>query len=419
MKRLARIAWLIATAALPLSARLEAQALPAAQPDTWIRLSVTSTVLHQSRELRVALPDDYATSTHSYPVLLLLDANDTPQFRSALTTVQYLSNRQAIPPMIVVGIVNGPDRTHDLTPPAGAEQQQFPSGGGSGPFLQFLTDEALPAVHARYRTTEFTVLAGHSFGGLFALWAAATHPGAFPAIIALSPSLWWDGAAEVGPYADSIAGANVRLRLFVANGGHEPTIDTPTSHFNALLDGKASPRLAFSHTRFPNASHGLVPLPGLIEGLQFVFQPVSLAVTYLEDIEPFKADSAQLVDIYWKIERHYAAGVHSFLPASLGVSDTLPEAYIRDYADGAQFLTHRAGPAAVILRRAAQLYPRSAGVHLDLAHALLGMADTTRAQAELTTAAALAAGDSALTRQVADEMRRLGGTDTAGSPRQD
>jgi hypothetical protein len=47
------------------------------------------------------------------------------------------------------------------------------------------------------------------------------------------------------------------------------------------------------------------------------------------------------------------------------------------------------------------------------------MADTTRAQAELTTAAALAAGDSALTRQVADEMRRLGGTDTAGSPRQD
>jgi hypothetical protein len=56
-------------------------------------------------------------------------------------------------------------------------------------------------------------------------------------------------------------------------------------------------------------------------------------------------------------------------------------------------------------------------VHLDLAHARLGMADTTRAQAELTTAAALAAGDSAMTRQVRDEMGRLGGTGAPSSPK--
>jgi predicted alpha/beta superfamily hydrolase len=418
MTRIAYLSWLLVAISLPYPARVAAQSAPAAQPEPWTRLSITSSVLHENRDLLVALPDDYAKSTRSYPVLLLLDANDAPQFRSALGTVRFLTDRQAIPPLIVVGIVNGWDRTHDMTPPASTGGLgRFPTGGGSGPFLDFLTSEALPDVRAHYRAAEFTVLAGHSFGGLFALWVAATHQGAFPAMIALSPSFWWDGADIVGPYADSIASANVRLRLFVANGGHEPTIDGPTTRFDALLDGRPSSRLAFGHTRFASASHGLVPLPGLIEGLQFIFQPVSLAVTALDDIDPFVADSAQLVDIFRTLEQRYRSGVRSFPAASLGMSDTLPEAYIREYAGGALFLTRKAGPAAVILRRAAELYPRSAGVHMDLAHAFLTAADTARARAELTRAAALAAGDSAMTRRVTDEMGRVGGAAAPRSPR--
>jgi hypothetical protein len=236
-------------------------------------------------------------------------------------------------------------------------------------------------------------------------------------MIALSPSFWWDGADIVGPYADSIGRADVRLRLFVANGGHEPTIDGPTTRFDALLDGRHSPRLAFGHTRIATASHGLVPLAGLVEGLQFIFQPLSLAVTALDDIDPFVADSAQLVDIFRTLEQRYRSGVRSFPAASLGMSDTLPEAYIREYAGGAMFLTLTAGPAAVILARAAELYPRSAGVHVDLAHAFLTAADTARARAELTRAAALATGDSAMTRRVTDERGRLGGAAAPRSPR--
>src|SRR6185295_582447 len=114
------------------------------------------------------------------------DAEDRPQFNLAVANIAFLASRRAIPPLIVVGIPNGKDRTHDLTPAAtGPNAQRFPTAGGAGVFADFIVDEVLPRVRAKYRTTNSAILAGHSFGGLLALEVASKKPGVFTGVIAM------------------------------------------------------------------------------------------------------------------------------------------------------------------------------------------------------------------------------------------
>src|SRR5438270_10391583 len=160
--------------------------------DTTARLSTredfNSAKLKESRTILIATPEEYGMSTERYPVLVLLDAEDQPQFRLAIANMAFLASRRAIPPLIVVGIANGKDRTHDLTPPAtGANAKKFPSAGGADAFADFIVDEVLPRVRSKYRTMPSTILAGHSLGGLVALEVAAKRPGVFTGVIAMSP----------------------------------------------------------------------------------------------------------------------------------------------------------------------------------------------------------------------------------------
>src|SRR6266550_8480445 len=82
----------------------------------WTREVVNSSRLNEQRTILVATPDGYRAGTKRYPVLVLLDADDRPQFNLALANVAFLASRGAIPSLIVVGIPNGKDRTHDMTP---------------------------------------------------------------------------------------------------------------------------------------------------------------------------------------------------------------------------------------------------------------------------------------------------------------
>src|SRR3546814_4979184 len=70
------------------------------------------------------------------------------------------------------------------------------TGGPSGrdEFLDFLTGKLRTEIGKRFRINpDRQALFGHSFGGLFALYALYTRPQAFHSIVAASPSLELDG----------------------------------------------------------------------------------------------------------------------------------------------------------------------------------------------------------------------------------
>ncbi|RVA88385.1 alpha/beta hydrolase, partial [Mesorhizobium sp. M7A.F.Ca.CA.004.01.1.1] len=68
--------------------------------------------------------------------------------------------------------------------------------GGAGEFLAFIEDELKPWVASRITVdASRQALYGHSFGGLFALYALFTRPSAFQTWIAASPAIYWEDRA--------------------------------------------------------------------------------------------------------------------------------------------------------------------------------------------------------------------------------
>lgn len=354
----------------------------AQQPSSpWQRDKFKSVKLGEERTLYIATPAAYADGARRYPVLVLLDAEDEPQFAAAVANIAFLANRGAIPDLLIVGVTNGKDRTRDLTPAAtGTTAKNFPTAGGAHAFTDFLLDEVLPRVRSRYRTLPTTVLAGHSFGGLYAVDVAATRPGAFAGIIAMSPSLWWNDSTPARDYATAIAKTTATTRLFATSGGLEPAIDVTTRVFVARLDSIKPPTLAFAHNHYPEDTHGLTPEPSLIDGVRFVFEPVSMARMPIASLGP-TSDSATVVRMVTESEEAYARGARS-----LGLPEQFPELQINNLGYAVLGSLKLAGLAAWVFRRNVANYPNSPNVYDSLGDALLAAGDSAAARSQFRAA---------------------------------
>jgi len=367
-------------------------------PSPWLRDTLKSTKLNEQRTLFIATPANYNTSKQSYPVLVLLDAEDQPQFAAAVANVAFLASRGAIPDMLIVGIPNGKDRTHDMTPAAtGPTAKSFPTAGGSGAFASFIIDEVLPKVRAKYRTLPSTVLAGHSFGGLFALDVAATRSAAFSGIVAMSPSLWWNDSIPARDYATAIAKSSTTTRLFTTSGGLEPPIAVTTKRFVARLDSIKPATLAFGSQHYPEDTHGLTPEPSLIDGLRFVYEPVSLAHSPMQQLGP-NSDSASIVKAITETEDAYVRGARS-----LGLPDRFPESQMNQWGYGVLQFFKMPKLAVWIFRKNVTNYPDSPNVYDSLGDGLLAAGDSTGAHTQFRTARDVAV---RLGQPVAEETRK-------------
>ena len=81
-------------------------------------------------------------------------------------------------------------RTRDLTPAVSGEE--YANGGGAGEFYDFVKDELFPLVEKKYSTAKSDkIYFGHSFGGLFGIYALLRDDGIFDEFFIASPSLWW------------------------------------------------------------------------------------------------------------------------------------------------------------------------------------------------------------------------------------
>lgn len=138
-------------------------------------------------------------------VVFMVDAN--AQFPILLNSYAQIyangakQNAKAVPKLsktvLIVGI--GYDsplaydikrRTRDLTPAASGEE--YANGGGAAEFYDFVKDELFPLVDKKYSTAKSDkIYFGHSFGGLFGIYALLRDDGIFDEFFITSPSLWW------------------------------------------------------------------------------------------------------------------------------------------------------------------------------------------------------------------------------------
>jgi predicted alpha/beta superfamily hydrolase len=157
--------------------------------------------LTRTRDVVVYLPPGYETLEAACPVLYLHDGQNLFEPNRAHVpgqhwrvgeTVDSLIAAGVVPPIIVVGIDNtGTSRIQEYTPTADARL----GGGFAGDYGRFIVEELKPFIDANYRTRtgpESTSLGGSSLGGLVTLHIGLTRPGVFGALVAMSPSVWWD-----------------------------------------------------------------------------------------------------------------------------------------------------------------------------------------------------------------------------------
>jgi predicted alpha/beta superfamily hydrolase len=291
------------------SASLGACAEVPAQPDLRTEIvTVESLVLGQTRPVTVYLPTSYPFSDDRYPVLLVLDGDESVA-PTAAAIVSELSSFTAgkVPELIVVAVPNI-ERSWDLTPPFSAPQPAAKAivpverTGGALDFLRFLETELLPVIDVRFRTWPVRYLAGHSYGGLFGLVALIERPTLFSGVIAGSPSAWYDDFAIVQRLRASLAQRPDSPQwLFVSAGAADhPTITTSLDSLVSVLEAAAPPSLSWRAAIIEDEDHTGAQFPTLRSGLGFVFSDFRIPASTLATLE---VDS--LPSIYGRLSARY------------------------------------------------------------------------------------------------------------------
>ncbi|GLS37463.1 hypothetical protein GCM10010869_30570 [Mesorhizobium tianshanense] len=121
-------------------------------------------------------------------------------------------------------------RSWDLGPPPGKTYPPFHDGGpevrtgGAEDFLAFIEGELKPWVAGRARIDiGRQALYGHSFGGLFALYALFTRPLAFRTWVAASPAIYWEDRA-IDHFLHAFEAAvpdGLRMQVILSAGEYE------------------------------------------------------------------------------------------------------------------------------------------------------------------------------------------------------
>jgi predicted alpha/beta superfamily hydrolase len=182
-----------------------------------------------------------------WPLLLMTDGNATFPFAFASLVTQAPYPASTGVGWGVIAAIGYPTdepydafrRAWDLGPPPVKSYPPYYEGGppvrigGTAGFLDFIERQLLPHLGGIVRIDETRrSLFGHSFGGLFALYALFERPGLFANWIAASPTIYWEGSEILNNEARrrKLAGSTTFLHL--SAGEYEGAELAPFQYLN-------------------------------------------------------------------------------------------------------------------------------------------------------------------------------------------
>lgn len=211
---------------------------------------INSRFTNTAYDIKVYIPDGKAPSD-GFPIHYVLDGLSYFGFvKDAVRLQQLNSMKTGTSPAIVVGICHQAEEMRErrfIDYTASAEELRMPAHakgkipaiyGGAEKFYSFIEQELIPAIENKYPVnTECRTLLGHSLGGYFALWCSFTQTKKFKHIVAISPSIWWNGEELIEKAAQFIThGASEKnVRIFMAVGEREGFMVEDAKKMNTML----------------------------------------------------------------------------------------------------------------------------------------------------------------------------------------
>lgn len=235
------------------------------------RHSIESSVLNETREYLVHLPESYHQSdASSYPVLYLLDGDYNFRYVAGLLD-QMSSISGQIPEMILVGIADKGSNSYQYNmKPVIELDPTNPQGGNATAFALFLKNELRAEIDKKYRTLPYNILTGHSIGGLFTINTLLKTPSFFEAYLAISPALWINNKlliTEADSIMKSYLALDKQLYITLADETQMGVYD-----FVDVLDYNSPPKFDYKFKQYENENHNSVGVVSIRDGLRYFFQ---------------------------------------------------------------------------------------------------------------------------------------------------
>jgi enterochelin esterase family protein len=179
---------------------------------------IFSSLLGNTRPVRVYLPPGYPAGEESYPVILFHDGPEYISLGQADNIFDFLISEKLMKPVIGV-----------FVPPVDRAEEY--SGNKMEKFTAFIIEELMPVMDGRYKTSKDPakrVVAGASAGGNISLYIGLKHPEQFGNILAQSSNV-------VPAITKAFSkGASPGLSVYLDMGTYD--IDFLISRVNVLRD---------------------------------------------------------------------------------------------------------------------------------------------------------------------------------------
>jgi len=241
-------------------------------------------------QIFVSMPKE-APPPEGYPVLYVLDGN--AMFAGFAETRRILAYTDSdVGKAIIVGIGYKTDEAYDVRRlydftqefrkpmmPVQEPLAQYKTGGREE-FARFILDTLRPELARRYSVdSRRQALFGHSLGGLFGLYMLYSHPTEFHAIIAASPSIWWNDqaiVAEERAFAakltqGKITGPVSSVRLVTGELDETAVENTDAVALAKRLEPLSAYGLRSEFEMFKGETHITVPSRSVTSTLRFAF----------------------------------------------------------------------------------------------------------------------------------------------------
>ncbi|MBD0823277.1 alpha/beta hydrolase-fold protein [Aestuariibaculum marinum] len=298
--------------------------------DFGVEDSIFSKVLNEHRKVWLYNPEKKSgiyQSNKVYPILYLLDG--PTHFHSVVGMIKQLSTANGntvLPEMIIVGIHNT-NRFRDLSPTQMIEKSGYTpddmrkNTGGGDLFLDFIEKELKPYIESKYPTAPYSMLVGHSLGGMMAIYTMFQRPQMFQSYIAIDPSIWWNNQEilkeiQNRPNLNDLKGTSLYLGYAntLVEGYDISTVSKDTTeetlHIRSILslDSYLKDNLIeefrYKSQFYENDTHGSVPLITEYDGLRFLFEFHRIEINE-KDFENMDVDMvAQIAGHYQNVSRY-------------------------------------------------------------------------------------------------------------------
>jgi predicted alpha/beta superfamily hydrolase len=246
--------------------------------------AIDSQVLGQKRAIEVFLPKETEKDpTQKFETLYVLDGDWNAKI--VVETVDFLQSVGFMPPVIVVSVPNYFDdkgvnsRDHDLTPTALPHE---PRSGGAANFLSFLKAELVPYVNTHYPVNGVNLIHGHSYGGLFLIYAIANDPTVFDGYLILDPAMWWDNHGISKLLDEKLAAIPTQGKaIYIAGRSGAAFKGMGVDSLQPIFENKASKELHWKLLAYPNETHDSLKFKATFDALKFMYrgfhdQPISI-----------------------------------------------------------------------------------------------------------------------------------------------